>query len=92
MENKKSNINYEQLRNNINLLTNSLGLFPAEVAEALGMNKRTYSLRRKCPWTFSLEELDQVATILNIDLPTLLYGSVYIAARKNNGGKSMICY
>ena len=90
MENKK--IDYDRFRSNINLLTNSLGLFPVEVAEAMGMAKRTYSLRRKCPWLFTLGEVEQLAEILHVDSQTLIHGSVFIAAKRNNSGKAMICY
>lgn len=91
MENKKR-IDYDRFVSNINLLTNSLGLYPVEVAEMLGMQKRTYSGRRKCPWTFTIGEVEKLAEILHTDPETLQYGCVYIAAKKNNGGRAMICY
>jgi hypothetical protein len=57
-------------------------LYPVEVAEMIGISKRIYSGKRKCPWTFTIDELDKISEILDVDLVTLMYGSVYLATKK----------
>lgn len=91
MESKKTRIDYDKLRTNIEMLTNAKGLYPVEVAEMIGLSKHVYSGKRKCPWTFKIEELEKISEILDVDLVTLMYGSVYIAT-KNCNRKLNICF
>jgi hypothetical protein len=91
METNYNALDYDKLRTNIEMLTNARGLFPVDVAALLGMSKAIYRGKRKCPWTFKIEELEKISEILDVDLVTLMYGSVYIAT-KNYNRKLNICF
>ena len=67
---------YKRLNENIRLLLARYEMYPVDLAVLMGMNKRTFSGRRKAPWTFSLGELELMAKILRTDVTTLLYGDV----------------
>lgn len=90
----KNNINgvdYDKLRTNIEMLTNARGLFPVDVAASIGLSKHVYRAKRKCPWTFKIDELDKLASLFGVDLPTLMFGSVYLATRHSRQ-KLNICF
>lgn len=67
---------YRRMRENINLLMAKYDLNPCDVAEAVGMYKRTFSSRRKSPWTFTFGEVELVAKVLRVDAATLMFGEV----------------
>lgn len=91
METNYNGLDYDKLRTNIEMLTNARGLFPVDVAALLGMSKAIYRGKRKCPWTFKIDELDKLAKIFGVDLPTLMFGSCYLAT-KHSRQKLNICF
>ena len=67
---------YTRLNENIRLLLAKYDMYPAELAAMMGMNRRTFSGRRKAPWTFTLGEIEEVAKYLRVDVATLMFGDV----------------
>lgn len=69
-------MDYKLITANINQLLARHELYPVDLAELIGMNKRRFSAKRKAPWTFTLEEIEKMAEALHIDSYTLMHGDV----------------
>ncbi len=83
-KNQGMEIVYTRLGENIRLLLAKYDMYPVELASMMGMNKRTFSGRRKAPWTFSLGEIELMAKCLRTDPATLMYGDVAPVTPFNN--------
>lgn len=67
---------YCNLLENIRVLSAKYEMYTNDLACATGMTRRTFILRKKSPWLFTLLELEMLAAVFHTDVSTLLFGEV----------------
>ena len=71
----------EKLARNINIIKETYHISIKELAAELGRDKRTMSLRLKCPWLFNVEDLEHIAEIGGVTLEELMSGDLVKTVR-----------
>ena len=71
----------EKLARNINTIMEAYGITIIELAAELDHDRHTVSLRIKCPWLFSFEDLERIAEIGGVTPEELMYGDLVKTVR-----------
>lgn len=83
---------YALLARNINTIRQAFHISVIELADYIGHNKHTVTLRLKCPWLFEIEDLRKIAELGGVTLEDLMFGDLLVKQRtvynrKKGGGK-----
>jgi hypothetical protein len=71
----------EKLARNINIIMETYGITIKELAAELDHDRHTVSLHLKCPWLFTLEDLERIAEVGGVTLEELMSGDLVKAVR-----------
>ena len=71
----------EKLARNINTVMEAYGITIIELAAELDHDRHTVSLRLKCPWLFTVEDLERIAEIGGVTLEELMCGDLVKTVR-----------
>ena len=71
----------EKLARNINIIVETYGITIIELAAELDHDRHTVSLRIKCPWLFSFEDLERIAEIGGVTPEELMCGDLVKTVR-----------
>lgn len=72
---------HEKLARNINIIMETYGITIKELAAELDRDRHIVSLRLKCPWLFTLEDLERIAEIGGVTVEELMSGDLVKAVR-----------
>lgn len=71
----------EKLARNIKIIMETYKITIKELAAELDRDRHTVSLRVKCPWLFTVEELECIAEIGGVTVEELMSGDLVKAVR-----------
>ena len=71
----------EKLARNINTIMEAYRITKVELASHLTLNRQTVSIRLKCPWLFSFEDLEGIAEIGGVTVEELVSGDLVKTVR-----------
>lgn len=71
----------EKLARNINIIMEAYKITIKELAAELDRDRHIVSLRLKCPWLFTLEDLERIAEVGGVTLEELMSGDLVKAVR-----------
>lgn len=71
----------EKLARNINIIMEAYKISIKELAAELDRDRHIVSLRLKCPWLFTLEDLERIAEVGGVTLEELMSGDLVKAVR-----------
>lgn len=71
----------EKLARNINIIMEAYKITIKELAAELDRDRHIVSLRLKCPWLFTLEDLERIAEIGGVTVEELMSGDLVKAVR-----------
>lgn len=72
---------HEKLARNISIIMETYGVTIKELAAELDRDRHIVSLRLKCPWLFTLEDLERIAEIGGVTFEELTSGDLVKAVR-----------
>ena len=78
---KKTQESREKLARNIATIREAYGISIVELAKHLDRDRHTVSLRLKCPWLFTVEDLEGIAEIGGVGLEELMRGDLVKTVR-----------
>lgn len=71
----------EKLARNINIIMETYKVTIKELAAELDRDRHIVSLRIKCPWLFTFEDLERIAEIGGVTVEELMSGDLVKAVR-----------